>query len=127
MTWEWSKVDEKGLARFVTEEAANFINLPINRYDLAQQADGRRQLVKAIYEALIEKGVRYALEQYHPSEAIQPIRTPTEILEAPREGTCLDLATLFCSVCFGNELLPLLIMTEDHALAAISLTHGRDE
>ena len=68
--------------------------------------------------------IRYALEQYHPSEALQTIRTPPEVLVSPREGTCLDLAALFCGLCEAYELLPILIVIDGHALAAVSLTHG---
>ncbi len=52
------------------------------------------------------------------------IRTPPEILTAPREGTCLDLAALFCGLSLANELIPILIVVDGHALAAVSLTHG---
>jgi hypothetical protein len=57
----------------------------------------------------------------------QRIRAPFEIFQDPREGTCLDLALVFCSLCLGFDLLPILIITDGHALAAVSLTHGRDE
>ena len=127
MAWEWSKVDEKGLARFVTAEAVRLVTLPINRQDLTHHSNNRRRIVKAIYNALAAKGVKYTPEKYHPSAALQPIRTPDEILKAPREGTCLDLAALFCGLCLGNELLPLLVVIEGHALAAVSLTHGLRE
>ncbi len=129
MVWEWSKVDDKGLARYVTSEAANLVRLPENRQDVARHIDGRRQLVEAIYNALVNtnKDVRYAPEKYHPSAALQPIRTPSEVLDTPGEGTCLDLAALFCGLCLGYELLPLLIVLEGHALAAVSLSHGLPE
>lgn len=75
--------------------------------------------------ALSEKDVRYDLEEYHPSDALQiRIRTPAEVLEAPRVGTSLDLAALFCGLCLGNELLPMLIVLDGQALAAVSLIHG---
>jgi hypothetical protein len=80
--------------------------------------------VRAIYEALKGCGIRYALEEYHPSQALQTIRTPYQILESPREGTCLDLSLLFCGLCLASELLPVLIIIDGHALAAVSLTHG---
>jgi hypothetical protein len=127
MSWEWSRKNEKDLARFVTPEAVRWLNLSVNRTDLLQQRNGRRQLVQTIYEALAAKQMRYAPEKYHPSEAIQLIRTPPEILEAPKEGTCLDLAALFCGLCLGYELLPWLVVIEGHALAAVSLTHGLRE
>ncbi len=121
---EWSKVDERGLARFVTPDAVTLLRLPVNRLDLAAEPEGRRRLVEAIYGALLAKQIRYAAEMYHPSDALQPIRRPADVLEAPREGTCLDLAVLFCGLCLGNELLPVLVVTEGHAFAAVSLTHG---
>ena len=127
MAWVWPKVDEKGLARFVTEDAVSLVTLPINRHDLSRDFDSRRQIAEAIYKAVAEKNIRYVPEKYHPSAAIQPIRTSEEILESPREGTCLDLAVLFCGLCLGNELLPVLVVIEGHALAAVSLTHGLRE
>ena len=129
MEWEWSKFDDRGLARYVIKDAANLVRLPLNRHDLALDVDGRRQVVEAIYHALVKanKKVRYAPEKYNPSAARQTIRTPTQILDAPGEGTCLDLALLFCGLCLGYELLPLLIVVEGHALAAVSLNHGLGE
>jgi len=125
MYWEpWSKVDDRGLARFVTPEATRWLALDISRFDITGQPDERRLLVEAIYNELVKKNIHYALEEYHPAERLQPIRTPAEILDAPREGTCLDLAALFCGLCLGNELLPILIVLDGHALIAVSLTHG---
>lgn len=122
MKWEpWSRHDPQGLARYVTPEAAQWLALDVNRFDVGRQ---RRVLIEAIYDALVAKNIRYSTEDYHPAERLQRIRTPAEILNAPREGTCLDLAALFCGLCLGYELLPMLIMLEGHALAAVSLVHG---
>lgn len=123
MTWEWSKANEKDLVRYVTAESVKWLTLPVNRLDLIKQPDGRRLLIQAIYRELMEKGIRYAPQLYDPSDAIQPIRTPAEIFEAPKEGTCLDLAALFCGLCLGYDLLPLLVVIRGHALAAVSLKH----
>lgn len=126
MDWRWPRANPKDIVRYVNRNAANLVRLAENRYDLTQKFEGRRQLIEAIYNALVnrEKKVRYALEPYHPSKAFQLIRTPPEVLDTPGEGTCLDLAILFCGLCLGNELLPLLIVLENHALVAVSLTHG---
>jgi AAA ATPase-like protein len=125
LTWpQWSRLDDRGLVRFVTPEAQRWVPLPINRFDVAAEPDGCRIIAKAIYDAIKERNVRYALEQYHPSDALQTIRTPAEVIDSPREGTCLDLAALFCGLCEAYELLPLLLVLEGHALAAVSLTHG---
>lgn len=121
---QWSRVDDRGLARFVTPQASRWLPLPISRFDLASQLDQRRIVAGAIYDTLKERKIRYALEEYYPSQALQAIRTPPEILTALREGTCLDLAALYCGFCLAYELLPVLIVIAGHALAAVSLTHG---
>lgn len=127
MEWKWRKADEKGLAKFINEDAVKLLDkLPVNRFDLLQDWDSRRELVKTIYDRLVSKDIRYAYEQYQPEAEIQIIRPPSEILSAPGEGTCLDLALLFCGLCFGCDLLPLLIIIEGHALAAVSLNHQRN-
>jgi hypothetical protein len=121
---QWSRVDDHGLARFVTPQASRWLPLPISRFDVSRQADQYQIIARSIYDTLREQNIRYALEEYHPSQTLQTIRTPAKVLTAPREGTCLDLAALYCGLCLAYELLPILIVTEDHAFAAVSLTHG---
>jgi hypothetical protein len=122
MSWEWPNTDKPGLARFALEESAKLIELSISRYDQPQDPKGRRQIADAIYSTLQGRGVHYSLEKFNTSSATQLIRTPSEIF-GQKEGTCLDLALLFCGVCFGYELLPLIILIEGHALAAVSLNY----
>ncbi|HEX6299655.1 MAG TPA: choice-of-anchor D domain-containing protein [Acidimicrobiia bacterium] len=124
MSRTWSKFDEKGLARHVTPEAVRWIRLPLSRADLPDSPDGRRRLTEAVYSSLLAAGIRYAPEQYHPELAEQQIRSSNEVLDSPGEGTCLDLATLFAGLCLGFELIPIVVVTETHALCAVSLTHG---
>ena len=126
MTWqEWRQQNQLELASFVTDEAARWLSIP--RYDLINHPDQYVRIVEAIYTALCNKHIRYELEKYHPLSMLQRIRTPAEILVYQKEGNCLDLATLFCGLCLGNGLLPILIVLDGHALAAVSLTHGRSE
>jgi tetratricopeptide (TPR) repeat protein len=105
-------------------QAGSWLRLPVSRHDLNTEPNQRRTIANAIYDELAKSNIRYALEKYDPSQAVQTIRTPSELLDSPGEGTCLDLAVLFCSLCLANEILPILIVTKGHALAAISLTHG---
>lgn len=128
MEWKWSKANEKSLAQFVTEQAIHQLpKLPENPFDLNQTPEGRRKFVETLYNTLITQDIRYAYEKYHPEAETQRIRTPHEILNSPGEGTCLDLALLFCGLCFGYDLLPLLIIIQGHAFTAISLNHSRRE
>jgi hypothetical protein len=123
--WKWSKANEKDLAKFVNGDAVKLLDkLGVNRFDLSHDSDGRRELVKAIYNALVARNINYAYEQYQPEAETQIVRPPQEILGTPGEGTCLDLALLFCGLCLGYELLPLLIIIEGHAFAAVSLNHS---
>ena len=116
----WSRVNHHALAGYVTSEAGNLLALDgISAYDATGAPDGRRAVAQSIYDTLEKQGIRYALESYHPSDYLQIIRTPAQILYAPKEGTCLDLALLFCGLCTTSELLPLLIILDGHALAAV--------
>ena len=125
LAWpHWSRIDDRGLARFATPSASRWLPLEISRFDLGDRPDRHLLVCEAIYDALSARNIRYDLEQYHPSAALQTIRTPPQILEAPREGTCLDLAVLFCGLCLAYELLPILIVIEGHALAAVSVVDG---
>lgn len=122
MPRDWSKTNQLDLARFINAETADLIRLDVNRADLVKTKEGRLQLVEAIYNTLIQKNINYSLEPFNPlQEGIQLIRTPIEILANQGQGTCLDLAVLFCSLCLGYELLPYIIIINGHALAAVSL------
>jgi hypothetical protein len=128
MAWEpWPKVEARHLARYVTPDAVRVSHLVEGRDDLVHKPDGRRLLLRALYEALTARHISYAPEKYHPDEELQQIRTPAEILEAPGEGTCLDLSVLVCGLCLGFDLLPLLIVIKGHALVAVSLERGLRE
>ncbi|GET35854.1 HEAT repeat domain-containing protein [Microseira wollei] len=138
MQWFWDKKDDLGLARFVIyskdseavktfiEKAVKSSHLPKSGYDLHQDPnDGRKQLVEKIYHALRHNQVEYDLNEFHElSGDRQLIRTPEEILDTQGKGTCLDLAILFCAICWYYDLLSILILVEGHALVAVSLTHS---
>ncbi len=128
MPYKWSQFDEKGLAALVHPELPKSFSLPdrVNRTELLQWKQ-YRQLAEEIYKALIAKNIKYALEPENNESNVQLIRTPEEILEIRKEGTCLDLAVLYCGLCLGFGLLPLLIVLRKHALAAVSLNYNRKE
>lgn len=129
MGQKWSKIDHLGLAYHVTREARKALSLDLNVLDLLRQENGKHEIVKVIYNTLLERRVQYALEPRatEKPKPTQEIRTPSEILESLREGTCLDLALLVCGVCLACELIPILIILDGHALVAVSLNHGMYE
>jgi hypothetical protein len=123
----WAKANPADLARYAVPWSTRFVSLEENAHDLSQRPGGRRALVQTIYDALLGKQIRYSLEPHDPSPNKQRIRTPQEILEAPRQGTCLDLALLFSGLCLGYELLPVLVVAGGHALVTVSLVNRRRE
>ena len=124
----WSQIDDRQLAQFVIPETPDSFKLSdsINPLGL-RHWDERKELVKEIYETLRAKNIKYDTELFNSVENTQRIRTSKEILENPKVGTCLDLAVLFCGICLAYDLLPILIVLEGHALAAVSMLYNRDE
>jgi hypothetical protein len=128
--WKWLKDDEKGLARFILDNATEWLSgprLPVNWNDCHGSIDDRRALVQKLYETLERYEINYTPEKYHPDDDEQVVRTPDEILFSPREGTRLDLALLFCGLCMGCDLIPVLVRTRGHAFAMVCLTHRRSD
>jgi hypothetical protein len=118
--WVWAKAEPNTIVRFVTPVAVDVLKpIGVSSHDL-EVAGNYKGIVQAIYDTLCGSGIQYAREPYNSSDALQPVRTPTEVLRSPGEGTCLDLAVLFCGLCLGFNLLPVLIVLEGHALAAVS-------
>jgi hypothetical protein len=122
-----SRNEDKGLAHYVVDEIAlDFpIPLPGPRQDELSKPGGHRRVIEAIYNALCERRIAYALEPFNPDHAVQQIRWPELVLTGAREGTCLDLALLFAGIALGKDLAPVLVMLEGHALVAISLDDNR--
>lgn len=122
MPRKWSKINELDLVRFVDSNARDLLPHLMNVYDLQGQTQGQRFAVEAIYSCLLKREIQYAAEPRTSSkwQPTQAIRLASEILNERPEGTCLDLALLFCGLCLGYELVPILIVLERHALVAVS-------
>lgn len=116
-----------GLARYAVPNVVGLLRLPVNTYDLHRRIGGRQGLIRAIYEELVKREIRYNVEPQGALPNRQAIRTPYEILQTPGQGTCLDLALLFCGLCLGHNLIPILVVLEGHALAMVSLGRGLPE
>jgi hypothetical protein len=128
MNWiPWVKVDRLGLARYVSPATGKTVRLETARSDLLQQANGRKLVCEAIYDALFAKRLRYSTEPYDADRRSQEIRSPAEILSGAGNGTCLDLAALFAGVCLDNDLLPILVVIHGHAFVLVSLHYSRHQ
>jgi tetratricopeptide (TPR) repeat protein len=117
---EWRTRERERLAAYITPEAARWLPVPSPMPD-REDRDAR---ARAAYESLSLAEINYELETYHPSAAIQLIRSPQEVCSAPRFATCLDLAVTYAGVCLAYELLPILVVFDDHAIVLVHRTLG---
>lgn len=123
----WLKSEVRTLARFAIPDVLPDLVIP-NSLRIEQQYKVRGVL-KEIYQLLLARNIAYAREPYFANSAVaQRIRTIEEVWHT-RQGTCLDLSLLFCSLSLAHDLLPLLIMLEgphgNHALIAVAHTATR--
>ncbi|MFJ7334375.1 tetratricopeptide repeat protein [Streptomyces sp. NPDC101116] len=85
--------------------------------------------VRAVWDRLREAGIGYALEPPDSGPCGQWIRPPAEVLRAPRNGTCLDLAVLLAGAFRHTGLLTAVVLLDPvepgrpgHALVVVALT-----
>lgn len=119
----WVIHDVAGLSRYVPEGADSLLRHGIDRLSLAGEVDGRTAVARAVYDLLLEHEISYDLDAYHPSERVQRIRTPAEVLAPPARGTCLDLAVLYAGLLADHDLLPVVAVLEGHALVLFDRAH----
>ena len=74
-----------------------------------------KQQMGAVYAALQEQNIAYTMPPASFEEA-QRIRMPDAVLEG-KQGTCLDLAVLYCSCLEAVGLNPMIVMVQGHAFA----------
>ena len=74
-----------------------------------------KQQMGAIYAALQEQNIAYTMPPASFEEA-QRIRMPDTVLEG-KQGTCLDLAVLYCSCLEAVGLNPMIVIIQGHAFA----------
>src|SRR5262249_43334274 len=75
-------------------------------------ADSRLPRIRAVYAALAGVGIGYAYDQRSDEAGRQVIRSPEEVLWAPRHGTCLDLAVVFAAACMTAGLHPIIVAVD---------------
>jgi len=72
------------------------------------------QIVRAVYEAMQARNIRYASPPASWSEVGQKIRTPEEVLDG-RVGTCLDTAVVLAAGLEQAGIRPLIWVVQGHA------------
>src|SRR3954470_14173851 len=115
-TWcPWPRLNAQGLAQYAVPSSVRLLRIDESSFDLHRTPGGRRRLVEVIYDGLVAKQIRYNLEPFEPRPNHHKTPPPQEILVSPGQGTCLDLAILFCGLSLGYDLLPILVVLEGHA------------
>lgn len=128
MDWEWHPIDKVGIARFIDPDVTRLLPLDQSLFDLKQQSTQNLiPVIELLYNKLRERQIWYAAEKGTTVTNGQKIRRPDEILNGNREGTCLDLALLFCALCLGHQLLPIFVLLNGHALVAVSVKYNASQ
>jgi hypothetical protein len=70
--------------------------------------------VRAVFDAMVARGIRYSEPPASWSDVGQKVRTPHEVLEG-RVGTCLDTVVTMAAVLEHAGVRPLLWLVEGHA------------
>jgi hypothetical protein len=123
--WKWSWNEPGYLHHYVLEHADRELGRVGTRktpLEYRNQGD-LNGLIQEIYEALHDppggRGGPYAGSEF------QDIRSAYEVLRKTNLGTCIDLSLLFCGLCLDYDLVPLLVLLDGHAFAAVSLRYTR--
>lgn len=120
---DWARADECTLARYVQPrslpQALTWSATGTNRLDTFSSG-GILAVAETLYDLVRAQPIEYDRAPLNPrSHATQLIRKTQTVLDA-KQGTCLDLAVLYAAMCLDNELLPILVCLEGHALAGFS-------
>jgi hypothetical protein len=124
--FEWRQNSPSELAQYVQLKLPKSLCWPkhISRFDLLTEK-GPYELVEQLYTLLLKHRINYDMAPFEPRAGIiQQIRKPKTILDSS-QGTCLDLVVLLAGMCLANELLPIIIAVDGHALLAVSLMNTR--
>ncbi|MEW1635262.1 tetratricopeptide repeat protein [Streptomyces sp. NPDC093801] len=120
----WSLEDDPAsLASYVLPETvARHLRLPAGSDESAVTR------LRTVWAEIAGAGIRYAHEPPGSGAAGQPIRPPAEVLVAPANATCLDLALVLAAAC-GHAGLPAAVVIVErgrltplrHALVVVAL------
>jgi hypothetical protein len=97
--------------------------------DARSEEDLRRERAAGLYELLREKQLIYVWEKRFTTRVTQQIRDPWELLD-DGQGTCLDIATTYATMCmasFVNVLLAVIPGSVHPGHAFVVLTPERGD
>ncbi len=119
----WNPKAHLQVCLYANPDVKNLLHVDENLYDLIKNnREDLTPVIRALYNKLLAQEIRYSDEKMKSDDdEAQSIRKPNEILSGNKEGTCLDLALLFCGLCCGHKLLPIFVLLENHALVAVPL------
>ena len=113
------------LARYVLpDQVARHARLP------GRSGESRLARLRAVYQALAQLKIGYAYEAPTDETGRHVIRSPDQVLWAPRHATCLDLALILTGGCLIAGLHPAVVILAPpdgggslHALLLVRLDH----
>ncbi|MER5790531.1 hypothetical protein [Streptomyces sp. NPDC001980] len=120
--WEkWKKTEPARLSSYVNPEAVarRFGSLGPTH---AQRSADLRHAVRQVYDHVVGQKLPYetaTIDSTGFHEAEQVIRPPAAMMT--EGGNCLELSLLFAGMCIRHKLRPLVVLLDDHALAAVWL------
>ncbi|MGH9425308.1 MAG: hypothetical protein ACRD2L_03260, partial [Terriglobia bacterium] len=108
------------------DEVVRYISSP----DLS--ADSRLTRLRAVYEALAKLKISYVDDTPKAGLSRQVIRSPDQVLWAPKHATCLDLAVVLAGACLTAGLHPVIVILDPpkedgpgHVLVLVRLDRDR--
>ena len=116
--------EELALRSYVLRDVvAEYAGIP------GRSGESRLTRLRAVFDALAGLRIGYVYDDPTDRPDRQSIRTPEQVLWAPRHGTCLDLAVTFAAGCLAGGLHPILVLVDNpargpgHALVLVRLDH----
>jgi tetratricopeptide (TPR) repeat protein len=122
----WDRRDPSALLGYVQGDGAAVLLPGLTPRSAASRGDVRAQTGR-LYDLFAAAGIRLTDEPLADDRSEQAVRTPDEVLAAPRHGNCLDLSVTFAGACLEAGLHPLIIVldrTDDgpaHAVVVVWL------
>lgn len=132
--WSGMELFPESLACFVTPNIPQIAQIQMRASQILQKLSGDasisgytthdknrvRQIMAAVYAAVSEQDIAYALPPSDFTAKGQLVRKPKEVLEY-KTATCIEMAVLYAAVCESCGLNPFIVVIKGHAFAGVWL------